>query len=350
MHEELLEWAIAAYLADAHADGETIAGVLAAHGFSLRSARRATALLPLAFGRRVLQTLVSLPEKLREIDASGKAVYDGPLSGDAMYAAAAERASRASRAEVERIGLVSTEVDVVNQALHRGSRAEDLVLSGPVLVADVRSPRDEVDASPVSTTRVRVAELLAAHGSKLTIDARLFPRKLTAESAQLQIDFLVAAPILGDRRVCESFAGMGKTIEDALGDALKKLAVGSLHVAMAALEDERLGGEHVQWEAWGPFRACVGPLLRQWSTMMLVDFAAYFDALKARLLVASLAPTVHWYRTFVAVGEEIYGFDALLDNETWAPGADLVQAWPWPRAEDAYALRSFLVLVPAARD
>jgi hypothetical protein len=263
-----------------------------------------------------------------------------------MIAASAARAAHASRAEVQSIGLRSAEVDAVNQALHRGSKAEDLILSGPVLVADESSPPDAEDASPVAAGRARVAELLAAHGSKLGCDVRFFPRKLLSERAELQIDFVFSAPKLPGRWVRESFAGLGATIDDAVIEATGKLAKASLHVIMATLEDESLGADQVEWETWGSFRACLGPLLRQWSSKTRVDFAGYLGALKARLVAAPLSADLHFFRTFVAVDKEVLGFDALLDNETWAPGAELVQSWPWPRADDAYALRHFVALVP----
>jgi hypothetical protein len=175
----------------------------------------------------------------------------------------------------------------------------------------------------------------------------MFPRKLDAKSAQGQLDIVVTAPALGERRLTESFVGQGDTIADARLNAMGKFQSASLHVLLASLEDERLGHDQVEWETWSPFRACLGPLLQQWSTPPPIDFGAFLDAIKRRLLAASLSPEVHWHRTFVAVGPDgLIGHESLLDNDDWQPGNEAIAAWPWPRASKPYALRQFTVLRP----
>jgi hypothetical protein len=178
---------------------------------------------------------------------------------------------------------------------------------------------------------------VASHGSKLAWEARIFPGELVAGKAQLQLDVVVDG-------IVESFAGLGDTIPAATADAMAKFARASLHVLLEVLEGK--GGDQVTWETWGGFRACLGPLLRQWSSAVPVDFGPYLDALKAKLTLLPRAR--HVYRTFVAVGpDQLFGFDALLDNEPWPPGVELVQSWSWPPGEPPYALRHLVALVPA---
>jgi hypothetical protein len=78
-----------------------------------------------------------------------------------------------------------------------------------------------------------------------------------------------------------------------------------------------------------------------------IDFGAFLDAIKRRVLAASLPPEVLWHRTFVAVGPDgLIGHESLLDNEDWSPGREAIIAWPWPRLSKPYALRQFTVLLP----
>jgi len=224
------------------------------------------------------------------------------------------------------------------------------VLSPPVL----SFPEPAGDATGTTAAAI-LAELLAAHGaSSLACEARSFPSKLTRALAQLQVDIVATCPaVLGERRVVESFAGWAPTIHEAVRTALDKFARGSLHVLLATLAAEPADtSSQVEWETWGPFRACLGPLLRQWSSTTPVQFGPYIDEIRRRVLAAGLpADRAHWFRTFVAVDHSgvLKGHDALLDNEPWAPGSEALAGFPWPRPpeDQPYALRHLVMLVPS---
>lgn len=339
----IVRWAIAAFHANPDADDAALVALLRAAG--LPHADRAVTMLPLAFGRRILDGLVDLPATCVEVDAGGRPRRSGPLADDPIYAAADQIArAEGSRDDAERIGLRSAEVRAVNQALHAGAKPEDLVLSPPTLQIDDDAP-PVPGVPPAPDAQALIDELVAAHGAPpLSLHARTFPRAVEHGRVQLQLD--VVTPV-GERWINESFAGLGATIHAALGDATRKFASGSLHVLLAALVDRGLGAGQVEWERWGAFDACLGPLLRMWSDTApgLGDF---LDALRARVVAATLSREVHWLRTFVATdGARILGFDLLLDNDPWPPGVALLQGWPWPASDRTYALRHFLVLVPA---
>jgi Family of unknown function (DUF6348) len=247
MHEELVEWATVAYRSNPNATDADIEAVLVHHGFGRRLAWRATAMLTIAFGRVVLKGLVTLPSTY--IDGDG----EHELETDPVFVAATARASHGVRGDIERIGLRSAEVNAVNAALNAGSKAENLILSSPVLM-DPTSGADPDVPGPRDRAQRMVDELRSAHGSALVCYARLFPSKLTTDVVQLQVDFDTTSPRLGERIVRESFAGYGATIEAAVADTIKKFAASSFHVLMATLEAEALGGNQVEWETWGPFR------------------------------------------------------------------------------------------------
>jgi hypothetical protein len=333
--DEWLAWAITAYMSNPEASDADVADVLERNGVPRGVATRTVAFLPLAFGRRLLRGLIAIPDSF---------VIDGreaPLASEPLYAFAEALAERAGREHIERIGLRSAEFNAVNQALNAGSKPEDLVMGAPHLTFD----------GPVTggaTTAGVLSELLASHGSTLACEARVFPRKLTSAVAQGQIDVVVSAPALGQRQIVESFAAYAGTLAEARSAAMDRFARGSLHALLAALDDSRHGGAQVEWETWGDFRVCHGALVRQWSAEARVDFGPFLGEIKRRLLAAALPREVHWYRTFVAVGDNgIDGYDALLDNDEWAPGVDALTTWPWPRADKPYGLRQFFVMVPA---
>jgi len=333
--DERLAWAITAYMSNPDASDADVADLLVRNGVPSGVATRAVAFLPLAFGRRLLRGLITIPDAF---------VVDGrevPLASEPLYAIAEALAEHAGREHIERIGLRSGEFNAVNQALNAGSKPEDLVLGAPYLTFDGPVTGGATAASVLS-------ELLASHRSTLACEARVFPRMLTSAGAQGQIDVVVSAPALGERQIIESFAAYAGTVAEARGAAMDRFARGSLHALLATLDDSRHGGDQVEWETWGDFRVCHGALLRQWSSEVAVDFGPFRDEIKARLLAASLSREVHWYRTFVSVGPNgVDGHDALLDNDEWAPGVEAVTTWPWPRAEALYGLRQFFVMVPA---
>ena len=120
---------------------------------------------------------------------------------------------------------------------------------------------------------------------------------------------------------------------------------------LATLVARKHGTDQVEWEHWGDFEVCSGPLLRMWSQEPPLSYQPVLDGLKQKLLGAGLSQELHWVRVFVAVdnGKPMDALDALLDNDPWQPGVEFVRNYPWPAAEQTYALRHFLMLVPADR-
>lgn len=117
----IVRWTLAAFHANPDVGDGELVQILEDAG--LPHAARAVMMLPLAYGRRILDGLVTV--KPTYFDGDRELV----LADDPIFAAA-ERLARteASRADLDRIGLRSSEVDAVNQALHRGSKPEDLEL------------------------------------------------------------------------------------------------------------------------------------------------------------------------------------------------------------------------------
>ncbi|MGE0395119.1 MAG: DUF6348 family protein [Kofleriaceae bacterium] len=331
----IVRWTLSAFHANPDlGDGELIE-ILEEAG--LPHAARAVMMLPLAYGRRILDGLVTVTPTY--VDGDRELV----LADDPIFAAADRLArSEASRADLDRVGLRSSEVDAVNQALHHGSKPEDLVLSPPRM----RITEREVPVHP--DAQETLDELVRAHHSTLSLEARVFPGRISKGRVQLQLDVVAK---VGDRELIESFGGFATTIHGALGDTIKKFTGGTLHVLLATLDRRELGGDQVEWEPWGDFDACLGSVLRMWSPGGPPHLSEYLDALKRELLASNLSPDIHWVRTYLATdGKEQLGLDMLVDNDGWPPGQKLAREWPWPVADAYYAIRHFFMLIPSKRE
>jgi len=329
MNDQLVRWVVAAFMSNPGAGHDELVAALRAAG--VPHAHHACAIVPLAFGRQILEGLVELPD-FYTLDGKAIAFADDPI-----FVAARERSRHASRAELERIGLGSAEVNAVNQALHRGSRPADLMLGPPLVTAEAGDADGDL-----ATPGALLQQLLAAHDADLPLEVRVFPSHVMRGRVQHQLD------VIADGRIMESFAGLGATVGESLADSVGKFARGSLHVLLATLLGREHGRDQVTWERCGSFELCAGPLLRLWSQGPAIDYRPLLDALKTTF--AGLAAERHWFRAFVAVeasGKPYAGIDALLDNEPFAPATELLAAWPWPAGERDYAIRHFLVLVPA---
>lgn len=330
----IVRWALTAFHANPDLGDDELIELLAEAG--LPHAARAVMMLPLAYGRRILDGLVEVTPTY--LDGERELV----LADDPIFAAADHLArTEATREDLDHVGLRSSEVSAVNQALHHGAKPEDLVLSSPAMAIAERETPALPDAQGL------VDELARAHRSSLSLEARVFPGSIKKGRVQLQLDVVVS---VGDRHIVESFGGFGATIGDALGDTLKKLTAGTLHVLLATLDRRELGADQVEWESWGDFDVCLGNVLRMWSQGG-PPLGPYLEALKRELLAADLSREVHWVRTYLATnGTEMLGIDLLLDNQVWPPGEKLVREWAWPASEAYYALRHFFVLVPSKRE
>ena len=329
---DVVLWARSAFRSNPGATDDELVHLLAEAG--LPQAGKAVVMLVLAYGRLVVDKLVEVP--LTFVDEGVERVF----ADDPMYAAAHHLAlTETNRDDVRRIGMHSSEVGVVNEALTAGHKAEDMVLSPPVLFLS-----DDRRTSPLPDPQEILDALVRSHGSGLRLVCEVWPGEVVAGRVQAQLDIVAT---IGGRRAVESFAGVGSTIRNALGDAFTKFTQGSLHVLIATLDRPELGGDGVTWETWGDYHVCLGPLLRMWSSDGPSEISSYLDGLRAVVTKAQLAPEIHWLRTFVASdGRKVFGHEVLLDNESWRPGVRLSAKTRWPRASAQYALRQFTMLQP----
>jgi hypothetical protein len=323
------------------ADDDALIETMVRCGCDRDAAARVNAMVPLAFGRLLLDRLgVALSASYLDRGA------ELPLAGDHAFAAALSIAGQCDPQRVRDIGLRSAELAAVDKALHAGSDPTDLVLSPPAMSLPPAAP-----PRPIFGVQATFDELIRNHGvgdTDVRFEAELYPRKIAADGAQLQLDLRVSGGPLGPRVLIESVGGWDADLAGAIRGAVQKLAAASLHPILATLVAEPLGADQVHWERWGDWRVCFGPLIQQWARVEGLDFGAFLDHLRDRLLARGLLPEIHWVRVYLAMrAGEVMASEVLLDNDVWPDGQAALAAWPWPRRDGMYSLRSFFVMRPA---
>jgi hypothetical protein len=367
MFDAAVEAGIMAFL-----DGDTppsegeIAETLESQGVEPWLAQRLVAFLPLAFGRALLPG-AGFSDLFR----------DGPverrLADEPVYAAAAARAARPIRVEMERIGLRSAEVNAANQAPN--TSLSDLVF-GPTVLREPLPPAGTGDGG-VPSPRDAFAQLLRDHGfavegdgaglriddgafriddagfrvGDFRFDARIFPR-LAPGGLIVQVDFEIRHPALAVERLVESFAGVGRTWTEAIGQSVVKFGRGSLHPLISTLLDRHKDPDQVEREPYahpdGRFDLCLGSLLTMYSPQPAPPFGPALDALLDALRQVPLSRSVHALRVFTCHNDgELVTNEVLLDNEPWPAGESAVAGAPLTVGGGLLGLRLFALLAPA---
>lgn len=168
------------------------------------------------------------------------------------------------------------------------------------------------------------------------------------DTTLVQLDVQVA---LEARRVMvESFVGFGEDREAACLNALEVFARGVLPVLAAGLWGvETEAADQENWTVRGRlFRAALGrAVIRNRPPDPAAFPADVIDDLHAALEAESLEAKPHWLRLYCAnpTGENPV-FEALLDNQPWAPGEAAARAAAWPPAAHFWTARWFCLLTP----
>ncbi|RJL33238.1 DUF6348 family protein [Bailinhaonella thermotolerans] len=311
-------------------------------------AERLLIFLPMAYTRRLLPD-VSYPDTLA--GPGGRVV----LAAEPVFAAALDRAQRGGRDEVGRIATRGAEFNAINNALNAGSRMEDLVL-GELTLAEDLEPAGPGDGG-VPSPRAVFEGLLREHGVPLDgetrVGAELFVHPAPDGVVMAQVDFAVSHPALATPWLVESLAGHGPTWRDAIGEAVAKFSLGTLHPILEGLlrpgsapgQVERTRFDH----PGGAFELVLGPQLNLFTDRPVPSAGPLLDRLIAALGAEPLTRRTHGLRLFTAhVDGRLQTNEVLLDNEPWAAGQAVVADAPPPLPEGMVAVRVFGLLVPAA--
>jgi len=354
MFDAAAEIGVAAFMAgDSAPSDEVVVADLERGGVEPWLARRLNVFLPLAFGRRLLDG-IAVSDTFVDDRGSHR------LEDDPVYPWIAARAMQADRAEVERIGLRSSELSAVNQALQAGVALEGLGL-GPVVLAE-RLPAPSNGDGGVPSALAAFEGLLEDHGfpavqgrvGAMEIGARVIPRPRPAQGLVMaQVAFAVRHPDLAPASLVESFAGVGSTWRDAVGEGVVKFERSVLHPFVAGLVDRTACAGHVRWETWqhpgGAFDVCLGrQLVMVDGEAEIPSLGGVLDRLRTALGGLPLARAIHSLRIFVSYDRgAVVSHGVLLDGEPWPDGDAATAAAPDPGTTGPMEVQQYALLLPA---
>lgn len=158
---------------------------------------------------------------------------------------------------------------------------------------------------------------------------------------RLDVDIVISE----ERHIEESFAGHGRG-EIGVRDALKAFVRNVLHVLLAACwyitDDRRI--QLQSWElgarTWDIF---AGPLALSRDDVPAPE--GLLPGLRDALGRESLSSELHWVRLFYRCDDEgSVVAEALLDNQPWPAGDDLLSRLTWAPTKQGYSARCFVAL------
>ena len=164
----------------------------------------------------------------------------------------------------------------------------------------------------------------------------------------LQLDVCVETGM--GRALVESFAGFGRTVEEALADSWQNFISNSFHVILAAFftdaHDDQISREI--WTIDDEERTVIlgnigGRRSAKLTEKLPLDwFAAFEEKIKER----PLGPGSHWIRLFYGqMDDKTLACEVLLDNETWTGVQEEMTNFDWPQRKEFYSVRLFLIVL-----
>jgi hypothetical protein len=325
---------------------EEVWGRLTGAGVEPWLAERLLIFLPMAYTRRLLPD-VSYPDGL--VPPGGRV----SLSAEPVFVAALGRAQQADRGEFGRIAMRSSEFNVINNALHAGSELSDLILGETALVKDLE-PVEQGDGG-VPSPRAAFEGFLRGHGVPLDgetkVGAKLFVHPAPPGVVMAQVDFAVSHPALAKPWLVESFAGHGTTWRDAIGGAVSKFTLGSLHPIVDGLLSPGAAPDQVERERYehpsGAFELVLGAQINLFTDRSVPSTGPLLDRLLEALRAEPLTRKVHGIRLFIAYHDgRLQTNEVLLDSEQWPRGEAVVADSRAPLPDGSVAMRTFGLLVP----
>ncbi|HEX8911749.1 MAG TPA: DUF6348 family protein, partial [Humisphaera sp.] len=150
------------------------------------------------------------------------------------------------------------------------------------------------------------------------------------------------------RVIVESFAGMGESPDQALGDAFRGFASNTFHVLLAAffgVDNEQVTRE--EWSLGGRRgRVVLGTVGFRGEAPTLEGLSnEWFAALQQAVQRRPLRPGSHWVRLYYGqMRGEPLACEVLLDNDVWADVQAEMAAFGWQAKEPFYSVRLFLTI------
>ncbi|CAN5326050.1 DUF6348 family protein [soil metagenome] len=175
--------------------------------------------------------------------------------------------------------------------------------------------------------------------------ATILPGRTTPQfTVQLDVDAIFPS----GARICESCAGIGLTLHDAIGESIVNFCNGPFHVIYSAATGQPCS--HCDNEEWmfgsDSRRVLISPVVTRGLSEENQSLSQeWFSWVANQLPRGPLSEDMHWFRLFHGQFPGGVESEALVNNE---PSADLQYAldqYPWPVAQGYYSVRIFLIIL-----
>lgn len=196
---------------------------------------------------------------------------------------------------------------------------------------------------------VRNENQVALPDCGLVFMARVQEAPPRSDSTIIQLDVGSHAPILGQRIVWNSFAGVGASRTEAERNAFGKFVLGPMHTLLVTLGNHRCPSDATEWLDWrgssGSWRVCTSPLLIQGDASS-VGYSTFTDRLR-EMFVSDVSPGLHWCDVFFASHNgSLSGAEVRLDNSAWPRASELLASWRVSPKQGYSSGRHFFVALP----
>ena len=202
-----------------------------------------------------------------------------------------------------------------------------------------------------------IEELLKGHGyvaertpeklfypeQEISIYSRINFTNPTSTGVMMQIDIVVRL-FKYQREIRESFVGLGKDTESALGNATENFWRSALHVILAAFfHDKKVDLVEEQWEIKGKkWRVVLGDSLMRGANTQIIEVAKpLLDDLQKLIESDGIDGAASWLSIFLGSSER----QIFLNNNRWAEAEALFTKYQWPDGGEYYSLRLCVAFV-----
>lgn len=377
MNLQLIE-AVKIFAANHEQEDRQIVAALRQAGYPLTLAERVVALAPIAFGRELLSAIEDAVfsgvfvwetgqlrvrmryERFGEFQAFAELAHNGVKEGVL------------TKDEFMTVAEWSCEVAAVSKALrdleNQGKEASLDAMKGvsflenAIFGFDHLLTENEFEVLKNNSVQciTEMGALLTAHGVDHELD---YPQlNIDGHDVAFSFDWFgddsyqggqldVHCQLGSEQVITESFVGHGKDEVAAIKNAFENFAISSLHVLLQAfmgLPDPEQVLEEI-WDIQGNrYQVFIGNFANkviQGEHPGLPDPQDLFDIMEAAIKAADLNQSVHALRFYMGhVDDNNRTFEALLDNQLWPEGMDMMAQIPWFSCPHFYSTRLFMVL------
>lgn len=186
--------------------------------------------------------------------------------------------------------------------------------------------------------------LLLFPRQRMTAYVRLFDQT-SGPTVIVQLDVILEIGL--GKEIVESCAGIGNTIESATDDAWSAFLRNSFHVLLSAFFTKEYDDQihQYEWNISGRTYKVVMSQISIRGNQPKKFTTEWLDQFEEMVKSQQLSPGTHWIRLYYAQsGWETLNSEILLDNEIWSTVASRVESFKYPKIENFFSLRIFVVL------